>query len=116
MADIKLISELHAYRISISSFLQRIDALRWTPHMDECLQMLDERNECPNDRILVQQVRLQLIVEKMALGTSHEGALESIEQSEQTSFFLENLHSQLQSVKTSLLAKFQSNGKLRCTS
>ncbi|KIW35297.1 uncharacterized protein PV07_02000 [Cladophialophora immunda] len=47
----------------VSSFLQKTDALRWTPHMEECLVILDEKKECPNDAILVQQVRLQLIVE-----------------------------------------------------
>ncbi|KAK9235751.1 Zn(II)2Cys6 transcription factor [Lipomyces kononenkoae] len=48
----------------ISSFLHKIDALRWTQHMDQCLQVLDENQECNNDQILVQQVRLQLIVEQ----------------------------------------------------
>ncbi|KAF2807184.1 uncharacterized protein BDZ99DRAFT_500451 [Mytilinidion resinicola] len=48
----------------LSSFLQKTDALRWTPHMEECLIILDEKKECPNDAILVQQVRLQLIVER----------------------------------------------------
>ncbi|MCJ1386882.1 hypothetical protein MMC17_010010 [Xylographa soralifera] len=93
----------------ISSFLQKTDALRWTPHMDECLQMLDEREECLNDEILVQQIRLQLIVEKMALGTPHDGANESMKHREPTSVYLEHLHSQLQSVKTNLLAGSQKN-------
>ncbi|KAJ5591583.1 uncharacterized protein N7459_001952 [Penicillium hispanicum] len=48
----------------ISSFLQRIDALRWTPHLEECLQVLDQEKECLGDQILVQLVRLQLIAEK----------------------------------------------------
>ncbi|MCJ1399412.1 hypothetical protein MMC11_002614 [Xylographa trunciseda] len=93
----------------ISSFLQKIDSLRWTPHMDECLQMLDDRKECVNDETLVKQVRLQLIVEKMAPGTSHDRAMESTEQREPTSLYLGDLHTQLQSVKTSLLAESHSN-------
>ncbi|OQV07342.1 hypothetical protein CLAIMM_11793 [Cladophialophora immunda] len=69
---ISLVSELGLARpvpkdsqlgLCVSSFLQKTDALRWTPHMEECLVILDEKKECPNDAILVQQVRLQLIVE-----------------------------------------------------
>ncbi|KAE8451746.1 hypothetical protein EG329_003203 [Mollisiaceae sp. DMI_Dod_QoI] len=89
----------------ISSFIQKIDALRWTPHMDECLQMLDERKECLNDEILVQQVRLQLIVEKMALSALHK-ATESTEHTrEPPPLYLQNLQSQLQAIKIKLLAQ-----------
>jgi hypothetical protein len=105
---------LIAFRIS--SFLQKIDALRWTPHMDESLQMLGQRKECYNDEILVQQVRLQLIVEQMARGTLHDGAMESIEHArEPLSLCLRTAHSQLQDIKTKLLAQPQTDGKLLCT-
>jgi hypothetical protein len=39
--------------------------------MDQCLQVLDERQECNNDRILVQQVRLQLIIEQTQPRNGH---------------------------------------------
>ncbi|KAK9310998.1 Zn(II)2Cys6 transcription factor [Lipomyces starkeyi] len=48
----------------ISINLKRIDSLRWTTHMDDCLTVLAEHPECELDRILVQQVRCQLIKEK----------------------------------------------------
>ena len=84
--------------------------------MDEDLQMLDERKECPNDDILVQQVRLQVIVEKMALGTLHDGAMESTEHTrEPPSLYLETLHSELQDIKTKLLVQPHTDGKLLCT-
>ncbi|KAE9369122.1 hypothetical protein N431DRAFT_412898 [Stipitochalara longipes BDJ] len=85
----------------VSSFLQKIDALRWTPHMDECLQILDEAKECHNDLILVQLVRLQLIVEKLAARMPHGGAIESSEYRGDGS----SLHSQLQDIKLQLLAE-----------
>ena len=97
----------------ISSFLQKIDALRWTPHMDECLQILDERKECLNDEILVQQVRLQLILEKMTQGTLPDGAVEITEHTRETSFHpLETLHSRLHAIKTQLLDQPQIDGRL----
>lgn len=90
----------------ISSFLQKIDALRWTPHMDECLQALDERKECLNDEILVQQVRLQLLIEKTALSTLHDGAMKSAEHTrEPSSLYSESIHSQLQDIKIELLSR-----------
>ncbi|KAI9740059.1 MAG: hypothetical protein M1818_004810 [Claussenomyces sp. TS43310] len=96
----------------ISSSLQKIDALRWTPHMDECLLMLDERKESATDEILVHQVRLQRIVESMALSTSHGGAMESTGHRQPTSLHLENLHSQLQGIKTNLLARTPNNAEV----
>lgn len=80
--------------------------------MDECLQILDKTKECLNDEILVQQVRLQLIVEKMAQGTLHDGAIGSTDHKRPTELYLEGLHSQLQSIKTSLVTRSQKNGKL----
>ena len=49
---------------SISIFLHKIDTLRWTPHLDECLQVLSQEKECPGDELLVQQVRMQRIAER----------------------------------------------------
>ena len=77
--------------------------------------MLDQTKECPNDEILVQQVQLQLIIEKLALSTSYEGVMEPTEHKGPASLYLENLHSQLQSIKTSLLTGSSKNGKLPCT-
>ncbi|KAI0104437.1 hypothetical protein F4814DRAFT_452551 [Daldinia grandis] len=87
----------------VSSFLQKIDALRWTPHMDDCLQILSDEKECPNDEVLVLQVRLQLIIEKTNQQASHDGAREP------TYTYLESLHSQLQNVEESILCKPLSN-------
>ena len=97
----------------MSLVVQRIDALRWTTLMDECLQIFDQTKKCPNDEILVQEVLLQLIVEKLALSTPSKGAVETTGQRESGSFYLENPHSQLQALKTSLLIG-SSNGELPC--
>ncbi len=84
--------------------------------MDECLQILDERHECLTDEILVQQVRLQLIVEKVTLGTWNDGAMETAEHIKAPpSFYLQALHSQLQEVKNKLPPQLQRNGKLSST-
>ncbi|KAK1993065.1 hypothetical protein LX36DRAFT_268945 [Colletotrichum falcatum] len=46
---------------SIASFLGKMDPLRWTPYMDECLQMLDDKPESPLDRSLAALVKMQLL-------------------------------------------------------
>ncbi len=79
--------------------------------MGECLQILDEKKEFLNDKILVQQVQLQLFIERIALGTLHDGAIESIGYiREPRSLYLETLHRQLQDIKTKLLAQPQIDG------
>ena len=101
---------------SISSFLQKIDALRWTPHLDECLEVLDERRECLTDEILVQQVRMQLIIEKVTRGNWSDGVPETAEHNKiPVSFYLQALHSQLEEVKTKIPPRLQGNGQLPST-
>lgn len=76
--------------------------------MEECLQVLDEAQECPYDQILVEQVRLQLIVEKMALCTSLAGnALFA----ESVKLQAQHLHAQLQGIRARILDEFADNGK-----
>jgi len=71
--------------------------------MDECLRVLDERQEYLGDEILVQQVRLQLIVEKVNSITRHGGAMETTERMTMPPcFYLQALYSQLQEVKSKL--------------
>lgn len=89
----------------ISSFVQKSDALRWTSHMNECLQILDENKECPTDRILVQQVRLQILIEKMVLGGLNDGVWEHSK--ELPLLYVENIYSEVQDLKHELLAQPQ---------
>lgn len=48
----------------VSSFLQKIETLRWTPHLEESLQILESQKECLNDETLVNLVRMRRVVEK----------------------------------------------------
>ncbi|KAK3320577.1 hypothetical protein B0T19DRAFT_429931 [Cercophora scortea] len=45
----------------ISFYLGQIDALQWTPYMDESLDLLSRGTECPTDESFAHQVRLQLL-------------------------------------------------------
>ena len=84
--------------------------------MDECLQTLIELQECPTDEILVQQVRLQLIVEKAAHVPWHERDIENIKpMTAPPAFYLKALQGQLQEVKSKLSPEAQQSGKLSFT-
>ena len=74
--------------------------------MDECLQVLDESLECPTDEILVQQVRLQLVVEKATQVTLNDKHMRA-----PLSFYIQALHSQFQDIKDRLPFQSQRNGE-----
>ena len=79
--------------------------------MDECLQVLDEAKECFSDGILVQQVRLQLITERVTRAIWDDGVLETTKRAvKPPSFCLEVFQSQLRNIKTELLAQPQTDG------
>lgn len=78
--------------------------------MHECIQILDTAKECPNDEILIQQVQLQLIVEKLALAKWFNGAIEST--GRPASPDLEQLRLQLQGLKNGLLSGFSNTGEM----
>ncbi|OIW25920.1 hypothetical protein CONLIGDRAFT_512801 [Coniochaeta ligniaria NRRL 30616] len=49
---------------AVSSYFNHVNALRWTPHMDEGLAALGANRECPTDAAFAVQVRLQLLGQK----------------------------------------------------
>ncbi|PYH98428.1 hypothetical protein BO71DRAFT_426074 [Aspergillus ellipticus CBS 707.79] len=52
----------------IAEFLGRMDPLRWTPHLTECLDVLAQSPESPHDAVLVQLVRIRTLAERVAEG------------------------------------------------
>ncbi|KAF4979890.1 hypothetical protein FZEAL_4001 [Fusarium zealandicum] len=48
----------------LSSFVGKMDTLRWTPHMDECLTVLEREKEHPSDEVLSAFIRYQLVADE----------------------------------------------------
>ncbi|KAJ9139136.1 MFS multidrug transporter [Pleurostoma richardsiae] len=48
----------------LSCFLGRIDTLRWTSHMSECMQELSQTRESEGDLVLVALIRVQRLVDR----------------------------------------------------
>jgi hypothetical protein len=91
----------------ISYSIKRLDALNWTPHMDECLQALSQEREWEGDDLLVAQVKVQLIVEQLTRATSQ--SPDGIP----PGYVLSTLRSQLQNIKSQLPLHLQQNGMLQ---
>ncbi len=82
--------------------------------MEECLQVLSQRPECPNDQVLVQLVQLQLIVEKVKMLNWEGSGVETAGPTKMFPFFyMQALESQLQEVKHHNLFESPHNGKPR---
>jgi len=72
--------------------------------MDECLEALALQEECPTDHALVQQVRLQLIVEKAARIPLHSGEVKDTESLRiPAALYAKALQSQIQAVRDNVL-------------
>ena len=81
--------------------------------MEECLQTLAAEQECPLDEVLVQQVRLQLVVEKVTQASWHEGwTVHGACAEVPPAFYIKALQSQLQDIKRGFSAESMRNGKL----
>ncbi|GAB1316133.1 Transcriptional regulator WAR1 [Madurella fahalii] len=85
----------------ISHSLKRLDALIWTPHMDEFLQSLSQKREWEGDDLLVAQVKIQLTLEQLTRATS--------QSPDPPGYYLSALRTQLQSIKTQLPHHLQQN-------
>ena len=96
----------------VSSYFQRVDALRWTPYLDECITVLAENREYPSDALLVQLVKLQLIVEKVGHAPWHDGRGDTTGSARAPSiFYLKSLQAHLRDFKVNIPPEYQKNGK-----
>lgn len=98
--------------IRVSSYFQRLDALRWTPYLDECVAVLAEKKEYPTDILLIHLVKSQIIAEKAGQAPWHEEQSEvSGSTKAPSTFYLKALQAQLQDFKVNIAPEIQTNGK-----
>lgn len=96
----------------VSTYFQRIDPLRWTPYLDDCLHVLADEKEYPTDILLVQFVRLQLIVEKVGQAPWHDGLGDNCYSARAPSqFYMKAVQAQLQDFKKSIPPELVQNGR-----
>jgi hypothetical protein len=94
----------------ISWYFKKIDPLRWTPYMEECLLALISSTETPADQIFAHEVQLQLITQRtFESSNSHPDRLE--DSRTPLPFYLKVFQSQLLDVQRSLSPQAECNGK-----
>ncbi|KAJ5746423.1 hypothetical protein N7520_011605 [Penicillium odoratum] len=84
---------------SVALALNRIDALRWSPHMEESLTVLIDSKECPEDEILVNLVKIQLVYQ-----ARRDGDDQLISR-----FYIKSFQAQLDVVRKQIPAHLQQN-------
>lgn len=77
--------------------------MQFTPHMEGYLRNLEQNPECPEDKILSGQVRLQLLAQSVAQVQGRHDEHNTIESAAgPESFFFNTAQAQLQTLQTSL--------------
>ncbi|RAQ57753.1 hypothetical protein COH20_004252 [Aspergillus flavus] len=94
----------------IAQFLGRMDPLRWTPHMEECLTTLAESDESPNDTVLVQITRSRLLADIISQGPWSQN-LYDIDTASRApaSFHMKAMQTQLQTLKSKIPVNLAEN-------
>lgn len=99
-------------KFSVSSYFAQIDAMRWTPQMEDYLRSLAANKDCPTDATFVYQVRLQLMAQETVRAREqldlnhHQGTA-----SPPLSLFLSPLQRQLEDLKMTVPSHLPSYGK-----
>lgn len=83
--------------------------MRWTRYLDECLHLLEEKQEYPTDGLLVCLVRVQLICNKTSTLTWND-MLGGAEMGGPTDLYVKTLKTQLDNLERSLPGELKSNG------
>ncbi|KAH8652962.1 hypothetical protein BGZ61DRAFT_435428, partial [Ilyonectria robusta] len=94
----------------VSCNLDRIDTLRWTPHMSECVDQLADIKECESDLILAALVKLQLMVERIRQSPLHEREIgRDVVPKPPAPFYVKALQADLDDVKCLVPSELQNS-------
>ncbi|KAJ5114045.1 hypothetical protein N7456_002579 [Penicillium angulare] len=93
----------------IAQFLGRMDPLRWTPHMKECLDILEHNEESSGDRVLVQFTRIRLLADQIHQGPWSEGLYGLNASQSLAAFHLNALQSRLDTIKADIPSQLADN-------
>jgi hypothetical protein len=96
--------------IRSANYFQRIELMRWTRYLDECLRLLEEKKEYPTDALLVSLVRVQLICNKGGALIWND-LFGDAEMRIPADFYVKTLKSQLDDLERSIPGELKSNGR-----
>lgn len=89
--------------------------MRWTTHMQECLDEIEARREDPLDGSLVQYVKIQLIAEKAMSLESYDANIQPDARLQPPPYlFAQEMLGQLGQMRPAITDVLSHNGKSRC--
>ncbi|KAH8649923.1 hypothetical protein BX600DRAFT_473805 [Xylariales sp. PMI_506] len=90
----------------VSSYFGQIDAMQWTPYMDDCVRLLSQSRDCPYDELLAHQVQLCVV--------AHE--FENVKGAQMPlGFYQKALQSKVSEIKLSMSPQLQQDEMLLAT-
>jgi len=92
-----------------ANYFQRIELMRWTRYLDECLRLLEEKKEYSTDELLVYLVRVQLICNKGGASTWND-MFGDVEMRAPADLYVRTLTSQLDELERSIPPDLKANG------
>jgi hypothetical protein len=97
---------------SASTTLKRSDPMRWTSHMQECLNQIESQQDHPLDEILVQYVKIQLVADKAIKAASHDANVDPDDGLHPPpSLFAQEMLTQLKTLKSTMVDSTAQDGK-----
>ncbi|KAE9373028.1 hypothetical protein N431DRAFT_544205 [Stipitochalara longipes BDJ] len=91
-----------------ANYFQRIELMRWSRYLDECLRLLEVQKEYPTDELLVSLARIQLICNKGATSTIND-LFGDAEMKMPADFYAKSLKSQLDELERSISPELKFN-------
>ena len=89
--------------------------MRLTPHIDDCVQSLNENAECQSDVVMACLGRLQMVVQRIGQVPSH-FEIQPLGISTPIGLFVKALQAQLQEVRKDLPQDLDQNGQISSAS
>jgi hypothetical protein len=96
--------------ISVSSSFKRVDALRHSPYIEECCQVLEDSPECGTDVYLVQLIRLQHISERISQDIPLDAPASFWASKPPVGMYIKSFQDELANFKRALPKHIQANG------
>lgn len=96
-----------------SAISRKGDTLRWTAYSNECLRVIETQNEVASDILLVQQVKLRLISERVTDAPWSSAMMRVADSTNFAIFYLRSMETQLHAFKSTIPDELSDNSKLK---
>jgi hypothetical protein len=97
---------------SFTTAFKRSEPMRWTSHMQDCLNQIEAQDDDPLDRTLVRCVKIQLIADKAMKAASHDVNVDPYDSLRPPpSLFAQEMLTQLGTLKSTMVDALSHDGR-----